>query len=117
MAKKKTTGSDATGITPPAGTRRRGAKRAGTPEGTSTPAPDSLVAGTSTEAPMDTAAERSSPTGATHSATGNGHSEESGPSYEAIAEAAYQRYLRRGGEHGRDFEDWVEAERELRSQS
>jgi hypothetical protein len=35
------------------------------------------------------------------------------PSYEEIAEAAYQRYLNRGGAHGQDFEDWVEAEREL----
>ena len=37
------------------------------------------------------------------------------PSYEEIAEAAYRRYLERGGEHGRDFDDWVEAERSLRS--
>ena len=38
-----------------------------------------------------------------------------GPSYEEIAEAAYQRYLSRGGEHGQDWDDWLEAERELRS--
>lgn len=37
------------------------------------------------------------------------------PSYDEIAEAAYQRYLRRGRSDGRDFDDWVEAERELRS--
>ena len=37
------------------------------------------------------------------------------PSYEEIAEAAYRRYLERGGEHGRDFDDWVEAERTLRA--
>jgi hypothetical protein len=37
------------------------------------------------------------------------------PSYEEIAEAAYLRYLQRGGNHGRDFDDWVEAERELRA--
>ena len=37
------------------------------------------------------------------------------PSYEEIAEAAYQRYLSRGGEHGQDWDDWLEAERELRS--
>ena len=36
------------------------------------------------------------------------------PSYEDIAEAAYQRYLSRGGNDGQDFDDWVEAERELR---
>ena len=37
------------------------------------------------------------------------------PSPEEIAEAAYRRYLERGGEHGRDFDDWLEAERSLRS--
>jgi hypothetical protein len=36
------------------------------------------------------------------------------PSYDEIAEAAYQRYLRRGGHDGRDFDDWLEAERELK---
>ena len=36
------------------------------------------------------------------------------PGWNEIAEAAYHRYLRRGGQTGRDFEDWVEAERELR---
>ena len=36
------------------------------------------------------------------------------PSYEEIAEAAYHRYLKRGGTHGSAFEDWLEAERELK---
>jgi len=36
------------------------------------------------------------------------------PSEEDIRTRAYQRYLERGGGHGRDFEDWLEAERELR---
>jgi len=39
----------------------------------------------------------------------------SSPTYDEIAEAAYHRYLRRGGGDGQDFDDWVEAERELRS--
>ena len=30
-----------------------------------------------------------------------------------IAERAYERFQRRGGEPGRDQEDWFEAEREL----
>jgi hypothetical protein len=34
--------------------------------------------------------------------------------YDEIAEEAYLRYLRRGGGDGQDFDDWVEAERELR---
>jgi hypothetical protein len=37
------------------------------------------------------------------------------PTFDEIAEAAYHRYLRRGGGDGQDFDDWLEAERELRS--
>jgi hypothetical protein len=37
------------------------------------------------------------------------------PSHDEIAEAAYHRYLQRGGGDGMDFEDWLEAERSLRS--
>lgn len=37
------------------------------------------------------------------------------PTYDQIAEAAYHRYLQRGGQHGRDFDDWIDAERSLRS--
>jgi Protein of unknown function (DUF2934) len=37
------------------------------------------------------------------------------PTYDEIAEAAYQRYLQRGGVDGRDFDDWLEAERELKA--
>jgi hypothetical protein len=37
------------------------------------------------------------------------------PSHNEIAEAAYQRYLGRGGAHGQDVNDWMEAERELRA--
>jgi len=36
------------------------------------------------------------------------------PSEEDIRMRAYHRYLERGGGHGMDFEDWLEAERELR---
>ena len=36
------------------------------------------------------------------------------PTFEEIAEAAYHRYLKRGGDQGKDFEDWLEAERDLR---
>jgi hypothetical protein len=33
---------------------------------------------------------------------------------EAVERRAYQRYLARGAEHGRDLEDWFLAEEELR---
>jgi hypothetical protein len=36
---------------------------------------------------------------------------------EDIAAEAYRIFLGRGGEHGRDFEDWLEAERRLASAS
>lgn len=32
---------------------------------------------------------------------------------ERIAERAYQLYIERGGRHGKDLDDWLEAEREL----
>ena len=34
-------------------------------------------------------------------------------SREAIARRAYELYVQRGGEGGKDVEDWVRAEREL----
>jgi hypothetical protein len=37
------------------------------------------------------------------------------PSEEEIRERAYHRYLQRGGGHGMDFDDWLEAERELKT--
>jgi hypothetical protein len=37
------------------------------------------------------------------------------PSDEEIRRRAYIRYLERGATDGRDFDDWLEAERELRS--
>jgi hypothetical protein len=36
------------------------------------------------------------------------------PTEEEIANRAYQLFVERGGEHGRDREDWLIAERELR---
>jgi hypothetical protein len=36
-----------------------------------------------------------------------------GPSEDEIARAAYDRFQRRGGVHGSDIDDWLEAEREL----
>jgi Protein of unknown function (DUF2934) len=35
------------------------------------------------------------------------------PSIEEVSKQAYELYLQRGGEHGRDIEDWVRAEKEL----
>lgn len=35
------------------------------------------------------------------------------PSREEIAQRAHELYLHRGGEHGKDLEDWLRAEKEL----
>jgi len=37
------------------------------------------------------------------------------PTEDDIRRRAYERYLERGGGHGTDFEDWLAAEREVRS--
>ena len=36
------------------------------------------------------------------------------PSEDEIRQRAYERYLERGGGQGSDFEDWLDAEEELR---
>ena len=40
---------------------------------------------------------------------------ESAISEDAIAARAFEYYCSRGGEHGRDIDDWLAAERELRA--
>ena len=36
------------------------------------------------------------------------------PTEDEIRHRAYQRYLERGGSHGSDFDDWLDAEQDLR---
>jgi hypothetical protein len=38
-----------------------------------------------------------------------------GPTHEEIQKRAYEIHLERGGEHGQDFDDWLEAERGLKA--
>jgi Protein of unknown function (DUF2934) len=51
-------------------------------------------------------------------ATGNGQlaPDDVAPTEDDIRLRAYHRYLERGGGHGADFDDWLEAERDLKSQ-
>jgi DUF2934 family protein len=92
MAKRRPSRSEASDATatpaPPKGRRMRGT--AEKPDMTSGPRPDAIDAG-------ETSAS------------------EGTPSEEEIRIRAYHRYLERGGGDGMDFEDWLEAERELRS--
>jgi Protein of unknown function (DUF2934) len=39
------------------------------------------------------------------------------PTEDDIRQRAYERYLERGGEHGMHFDDWLAAERDLRSRT
>ena len=105
MAKKNPRSDNSASTNPPARERRR-TVRATTR--TAAAAPDSNVAEPA-ESPAvvrDTANDVQAPTDP--SAT-------NAPTFEQISEAAYHRYLQRGGQDGRDFDDWLEAERSLRS--
>ena len=52
---------------------------------------------------------------AADSAADKAGSTPAGPSVDDIRRRAYERYLERGGNHGQHFDDWLEAEKELRS--
>jgi hypothetical protein len=67
--------------------------------------------------PSDTFAGRAEESGQTPDASPEDNrstSMGSEPTDEEIRLRAYHRYLERGGGHGMDFEDWLEAEKELR---
>jgi hypothetical protein len=51
----------------------------------------------------------------TKTATARGTPPSSEPGVDEIRRRAYERYQERGGNHGRHFDDWLEAEKELRS--
>ena len=46
--------------------------------------------------------------------TAPGEAPSASPTYEEVAQRAYEIYLARGGGPGREDEDWQQAERELR---
>jgi hypothetical protein len=106
MAKRKQIPSqenDAAASTPPQPkTRRSRAATAGGPE-------------TIASYPgVEVIEERPNPTLASAHDRSGSMSMSSEPSDEDIRMRAYQRYLERGGRDGMDFQDWLEAERELK---
>ena len=107
MAKKNRRSDNSASTNPPARERRRTVRAT-----TRTPAttPDTPVAEPdgSPAVVRDTANEiQTQDVGSTSNA----------PTFEQISEAAYHRYLQRGGQDGHDFDDWLDAERSLRSRS
>src|SRR5690349_11927580 len=115
MAKKKTTGSPTpeTAAETPASPSRR---RRMTPAKSATPPGSPDVAEDRAAAMPEPAGQRVTrdDTSAADSVTFVSVTV-TDPTYEEIAEAAYHRYLSRGGGDGRDFEDWIEAEKALKT--
>ena len=102
MANKKTSESDNSSSR----SRTRAAAKPAAPRQPATTATSSRVQSSGDgPAAIDTAADMSRAASA----------DQDNPGYDEIAEAAYHRYLGRGGQDGGDVDDWVEAERELRS--
>ncbi len=103
MAKKSIRPTDQTSTAPAAAPKRRAPAK---PKQAAPPVDIAGVAGTE---PLATAPD----TGASAPASDNGGTRHQ-PTYDEIAEAAYYRHLNRGGNQGGEFDDWIEAERELR---
>ena len=109
MAKKKTVGPDTPAERTTAATRRRAPATTSRKAAAARPDPGIAEPGATPAAePLDLAADMSVGAGSSDSAAARQ------PSHEEIAEEAYQRYLQRGGSHGSDWDDWLEAERSLR---
>jgi hypothetical protein len=108
MAKKKTVGPD-TPAEPPAPARRAAGTSPRKRASVRRDADAAVIDATPLAEPIDSAADMSVGAASSDSAAARE------PSYNEIAEAAYHRYLQRGGQDGQDFDDWVEAERSLRS--
>ena len=109
MAKtKKTQESPTTAKPRAAAPRRRTGKAVPMPE-----VPPADLASVSTAQPIAVASDMSAP--ATPEGITDVNPATGSPSHDQIAEAAYHRYLQRGGGHGMDYEDWLEAERTLRT--
>ena len=78
-------------------------------------APIPSVANDRVSAMPEPAAQRVTPATASNADSVTFVGLEDQPTYQQIAEAAYHRYLNRGGRDGQDFDDWIEAERSLKS--
>ena len=102
--------ADDAGSTPPRSRRQRNA-RAET--GTVSETPPEFATARADEQTTDDTVNVPEPGDAADRA--NEDLEASNPTEEEIRLRAYHRYLERGGAPGEQFDDWLEAERELRS--
>jgi hypothetical protein len=109
MAKKTAKNSDTPTSTPAAPARRRAPAK-------KTPSEAAPAIDVATVGPTERIASASDTRSTTIPAETGTTSSNGGhqPSHDEIAQAAYFRHLNRGGSGGGEFDDWVEAERELR---
>jgi len=107
VAKKNTKNTDQSPGSPVATPPRRRAP-AKKPAPAAAPLDVATIGGTE---PIERAADTG---GASPGGNGNNAGGAYQPTHEEIAQAAYFRHLNRGGTEGGEFDDWVEAERELR---
>ena len=113
VAKKNTNITDQSSAAPVA----PGKRRASAPKKSGQAAPPVDVATVGGTEPIESASDRGAGGAATATATDETTADTNGqyqPSHDEIAQAAYFRHLSRGGAEGDEFEDWLEAERELR---
>jgi Protein of unknown function (DUF2934) len=74
---------------------------------TEKPSPDGVVASATDLARVEPENDRRAATGGPATT----------PSPDEVRRRAYELYVRRGGTHGNDLEDWLEAERQLRGRT
>jgi hypothetical protein len=67
------------------------------------------------ERPTDPVVRSASPSASPSASLSIDAQDESGPTPDQIAQRAYELYQARGGQDGYDVEDWLAAERDLRS--
>src|SRR5262245_20456541 len=121
MAKRPTRSqaADASGATPSsAPPPRRGRRTRSTDAAPAVPSTPALSSDTIEQVDGDTAVAEAPPEfdiARPEAVTSESVSMASEPSEEDIRLRAYHRYLARAGSQGTDFEDWLEAERELRN--
>ncbi len=82
--------------------------------GTSEPSTNSAAYAAGSASVVDRATDRGGPVARPGNDATRNDSMASEPSEEEIRMRAYRRYLERGGSDGQDFDDWLEAERELK---
>jgi hypothetical protein len=111
MAKKTAKNPESPSTGPAAPVKRRAATSRKAPANAAPAVDVATIGGTE---PLANASDTRANTTASNTMNSTSSNGDHQPSHDEIAQAAYFRHLNRGGSSGDEFEDWVEAERELR---